>query len=109
RFSSWKAQDLARVDPAQVRVRLSVNDGFEIDVEKAKLEISLTDATGTRHQARLPLDLLLSKHETRPGGWLSPDVPVNTLVLALTPAGARQLTELQQVILAGEPRKFALN
>ena len=109
RFASWTERDLAQVDPAQVRVRVSVNDDYAIDVAKTRLTIALTDATGIEHQSKLPLKSLRSVRGSRPGGWFSGDVPVQTTTLSLTPDGARQLRALQQVILAGKPRAFSLD
>lgn len=109
RLASWSEQDLVRVDPAQVRVRLSTPAGFLIDVPKAKLRFALTDSAGRTHEASLPLRLLLQTEGMRSGGWFASDVPVNTSVLALTAKGAVKLRELQQSMLVGEPRKFSIN
>ena len=108
-FSSWGVRDFAQVDPAKLRIRLSVDEGFEVDVPGTRLAISLTDADGLTREAKLPLHQLLSEHGTRPGGWFARDVPVNTLVLALAPEGARRLADLQKSMLTGHPRAFDID
>ncbi|WP_140909519.1 hypothetical protein [Cognatiluteimonas lumbrici] len=108
RFANWDARDLARVDPAQVRVRVSVDEGIGIDVDGTRLGMSLIDDAGVVHAAELPLTLLASRSGTRPGGWFRSDIPVDTVVLALTPDGADKLVGMRQLVLSGQPREFSL-
>lgn len=104
-LSSLSPRMLAQIDPAQVRVRLSVPEGYEVDVPAARLTLQLEGATGTK-SAAMGLSLLGTSRETRSGGLFRSDVPVSTYVLALNPDGVRELKELQRFVLAGDPSKF---
>lgn len=98
-LSSISPRTLAQIDPAQVRVRLSVPTGFEINIPESSLSLALTSSSGTRSGA-MKLSLLGVTKGSRPGGLFKPDIPVSTYVLALNADGSRQLQELQRRILA---------
>ena len=51
-------EGLERVDPAQVRVRLSVSQGYEIDVSRARLRLSVTAPRGASRDVDLSLELI---------------------------------------------------
>lgn len=104
-LSSLSPRTLAQTDPAQVRVRLSVPEGYEVDIPAARLTLRLEGASGIK-SASMGLSLLGTSRETRSGGLFRSDVPVSTYVLALNPDGVRELKELQRFVLAGDPSKF---
>lgn len=104
-LSSLSPRTLAQTDPAQVRVRLSVPAGYEVDIPAARLTLRLEGASGIK-SASMGLSLLGTSRETRSGGLFRSDVPVSTYVLALNPDGVRQLKELQRFVLAGDPSTF---
>ncbi|WP_369978074.1 hypothetical protein [Xanthomonas bundabergensis] len=104
-LASLSPRMLAQTDPAQVRVRLSVPEGYEVDVPAARLTLRLEGASGNK-SASMGLSLLGTSRETRSGGLFRSDVPVSTYVLALNPEGVRQLKELQRFVLAGDPSTF---
>ncbi|HET8898066.1 MAG TPA: hypothetical protein VFN09_04750 [Rhodanobacteraceae bacterium] len=109
RMSSLSPRALAQLDPAAVRVRLAVPDGFEVDVPRCRLSLEVTggDQSST---AAMSLRLLLRTSAHRPNGWFSPDLVVNLYELALTDDGVRQLRQMQQTVLAheGGSVKFAV-
>ena len=104
-LSSITKSSLAQIDPAQVRVRLSVPIGFEINIPESHLGLALTSSSGTRSSAMKLSSLGVTK-ESRSGGLFKADVPVTTYLLALSPDGALQLQELQRLMLAKEPGAF---
>lgn len=104
-LSSLSPRKLAQTDPAQVRVRLSVPEGYEVNVPAARLKLRLEGASGVKF-ASMGLSLLGTARETRSGGLFRSDVPVATYVLALNPDGVRELKELQRFVLDGDPSKF---
>lgn len=98
-------QTLAQIDPAQVRVKLSVPAGFALDVAASRLTLKLAGPAGTRTGA-MALALLNVTHGVRSGGWFGHDVPVTTYRLALNRAGVEQFRELQQFLLTSHPETF---
>lgn len=104
-MSSMSPRSLAQVDPAQVRVRLSVPKGFEVDVPASHLTFSLENPSVAR-SSQLDLRALSVAKDVRPGGFLAPDLPVTTYLLTLTPEGQAELRSLQQVLLGMEHGTF---
>jgi hypothetical protein len=103
--SSMSPRALAQIDPAQVRVKISVPIDFEIDVPESHLSLSLTTSSGTR-AAAMKLTLLGVTKESRSGGLFKAEVPVSTYLLALSQDGARQLQLLQRQVLVQDPTGF---
>lgn len=107
-LSSLSPQSLAQTDPAQVRVKLSVPVGYELDISAVLLKLSLSGQSQSRSSA-MSLTLLDTNRELRSGGWFSPDVPVLTYVLALSPEGVQTLRELQGFVISDQPNHFKLS
>jgi hypothetical protein len=93
---------LERVDPGQVRVQLSVSQGFEIDVSRARLRLSVTAPSGASRDLELSLELLERSRLERSNGLLRPATPQPTYLLRLTPQSATELTALRQSLAARE-------
>jgi hypothetical protein len=106
RLSKLDTRSLAQIDPDEVRVRLSVPVGYELDLAKSRLTFVLTETSGESHSAEMTLKRLQTTHESRPGGWFSADVPVSTHLLALSADGVRQLREIQRIALSDQVRDF---
>lgn len=83
-LSSMIPRSLAELDPAQVLVRISLPVGFELNVPATRLDLQLK-APGTSKTAAVDLIAVTVSRSVRPGGLLSPDVPVLTYLLRLTP------------------------
>jgi len=109
RLSSLKPSSLAHIDPAQVRVRLSVSSGYEVDIPKSRLKLSLLGSRSATRTADMPLTLLRRSNGQRPGGLFSPDAPVTTYELALSPEGAHELRGFQKSLLTNGHGKFEFN
>jgi hypothetical protein len=107
-LSSLSPRYLAQIDPKQVRVKLSVPAGYELNIPAARLTLSFSGPSGAR-SAAMELVPLQVGPGTRPGGVFSPDIPVSTYMLALSPRGARELAELQGFVLSSNPKNFTFS
>ena len=65
RLSSLKPRTLAQLDPADVRVRVSLPNGFELNVPKSRLTVSLAATNGPSRKSQLGLSLLQTVRDTR--------------------------------------------
>lgn len=106
RFSSLEPSTLAQVDPAQVRVKLSVSLGYEVDIPKSRLKLTVTDSGDVSRSADMPLGLLVRTVGMRSTGFFGSDVSVTTYEAALTAEGVRQLQALQKSLLTIEGGTF---
>lgn len=102
-LSSLTPQDLAQIDPAALRVRLSVPQGFELDVPATRLSLSLSGPE-SEHSEEMGLALLGTLDESRDGGWFGAEILVTTYLLALDDAGADRLRRLQLTVLTSDRR-----
>ncbi len=107
-LSSLSPRDLAQVDPTQVRVRLSVPAGYDLNISAARLTLSLSGPAGAR-SAAMGLVPLQVGPGTRSGGVFSSDIRVLTYLLALSPRGAHELAALQKFVLANNPKSFTFS
>lgn len=100
RLSSLDEKTLVQLVPADIRVRLSVPRGNELDVEHARLKLELQPNGAAPVTADMRLRLLGSSGEPRSVGMFRAAVPVTTYELALAPEGAGRLRELQRDLMA---------
>ena len=87
RLSSLNPQTLAQIDPTQVRVRLSVPAGYELDIPASKLKLSLASRSYGSRSGSMALTLLQTTRDIRPGGLFGSDTTVSTYLLSLSPEG----------------------
>lgn len=105
-------EGLERVDPAQLRVRLSVTQGFEIDVNRARLRLSVTAPGGASRDVDLSLELIERSQFGRSTGLLRRALPQPTYLLRLTPQSAAELAALRQSLATrerGTRRSFSVS
>lgn len=104
-LSSMSPQYLAQIDPAQVRVRLSVPQGYAIDIDASQLALTYGD---NANKTRLAMHLQQrgGYEEKRPGKFFRKASPVKTYLLALTPEAAHALRQHQPDILASRNGRF---
>jgi len=107
-LSSLTPGALAQIDPGQVQVKLSVPEGYGVDVAASHLALALSGPSGSR-SGEMGLSVLGVSRGVRPGGWFSPDIPVQTYSLVLSADGARTLRGLQAFVLSGNPKHFTLS
>ncbi len=106
RFSTFNAQTIAGIDPSQIRVRVAVPIGYEINTAKSQLTISLESKAGAIIDRALELRSLGMTKSKRSAGWFSKDIPVNSYDFALTSKGSQSLAQLQRFSLAEEMKNF---
>jgi hypothetical protein len=99
KMAGFGVEDLARIDPAQLRVRMSVSEGFELDAENASLNLTISRADGPSRTFPLSLELVERSRMPRSDGLLSASRPLPTQVLRLTPQGAQELVALREQML----------
>lgn len=98
RLSSISPATLAQVDPSQVRVRIALPQGVELDVASARLNLEvITDGRSPREA--LPLVLINTNKETRSPGLLRSDMRVVVYQLRLDEAGQQSLRRLRQELM----------
>jgi hypothetical protein len=95
KLSSLGADGLEGIDPLQLRVRLSVSPGYEIDVRKANLNLSIPEADGGSKETSLSLDLIERSTVHRSAGLFGGKVGAPTYFLKLTPESAKDLAALK--------------
>lgn len=105
RLSSLSREDLVHIDPAQVRVKVSVPRGFAIDIPATRLKLVVT-ASGQERIANMRLNALERHRGVRSRGWLHHDVPVCTVMLELTADSRRQLRAMQRFIDESGPLHY---
>lgn len=99
RFAGFGAEDFARLDPSQLRVRISVPEGFEVDASKAQLTLKVERPDGSSRDIAMGLDLLERSRMPRSTGLFSPDRSMPTQTLRLTPESVAQLGSLRQDLI----------
>jgi hypothetical protein len=102
RFAGFGAEDFARLDPAQLRVRISVPEGFEVDASKARLTLKMDRLDGSSRDIAMGLELLERSRMLRSTGFFSADRAMPTQTLRLTPESVEQLRSIRQDLIKRE-------
>ncbi|MBM4231497.1 MAG: hypothetical protein FJ184_12245 [Gammaproteobacteria bacterium] len=95
---------LEQVDPTEIRVRVSVSPGFEIDVVRTTLGFSIARSEGPSRNEKLTLELIERTTMERSLGFMRGSVSVPTYVLRLTPADVQKFLEIRRSALAKDSR-----
>jgi hypothetical protein len=101
-LSSMSDQSLLALDPQQLRTRVALPSGFELDVEQTRLSVDVSRVEGKWENHEYRLQLLSKMSDVRPGGLFHSNYPVVAYELALAPASAKDLLELQKVFQPGK-------
>lgn len=109
RLSRLDEKTLLQLDPAQVRVRVAIPTGFELDVEQVKLSLAVSNAGQDRREGQFGLRLLSMQPALRNGGLFEGKVPVRAYELMLTSEGIAQLQALQETMRRQAYNQFALS
>lgn len=104
-MSRMSMQSLVQVDPAEIRIRLSVPEGFEVDAARTHLTFSVRNPA-VEHSSEFDVRVLEIGEGERPGGLFEPDLAVATYMLALTPESQQAFRAFQQVLLGVEHGTF---
>jgi hypothetical protein len=109
RLSTMNERTLFELDPQQIRVRVAVEDGFEVDAEDTQLTLTITNEAGTKDTRSYRLTLLQKTAGSRPGGIFHSDYAVVAYELALTSESVSDLRALQKSIASTKNFNFNLN
>lgn len=110
-FSQFNEQTLAQLDPAQIRVRVSLRNDFDLKPNSTQLELNLQpDNVNRSTQVTLSLKPLNRIEEQRSKGIFSSKVDVVTYQFAVDQAGAEALKQAQkQFIQANHKAEFSFS
>lgn len=103
---------IEQIDPSEIRVRVSVSPGFEIDVARTTLGFSITRDDGAVREEKLSLQLIERSAMTRSDGFMRRSAPLPTYILRLTPAEVKKFSEIRASALAkdrGARRTFSVS
>lgn len=100
RLSSLDEKTLVQLQPGDVRVRLAVPRGNEVDVERVRLTLDVRAEHAPAAVADMRMRLLGVRNGQRSAGMFRADIPVVIYELALAPEGASQLRALQRNVMA---------
>jgi hypothetical protein len=109
RLSLMNQQSLLSLDPQQIRVRVAVPSGFEVDVEKTRLTLTVIDSSSEQGSHACRLVLLGTMNGVRPGGLFHSDYPVVAYELALDPESVRDVKEMQKATPPSKDLGFKLD
>lgn len=98
RLSHLDEKTLLQLDPAQVRVRVAIPEGFALDVEQTKLTFVVANAGKDRQERSFGMKLLSTQAAQRNGGLFEGKVPVRSYEMMLNAEGIAQMRELQQLM-----------
>jgi hypothetical protein len=82
---------LFELDPQQIKVRVAVENGFEVDATSTELTLTIATEADTKNVHSYHLNLLQRFKDSRPGGIFHSDFAVVTYELALTPESVAEL------------------
>ena len=102
RLSQLDQQTLVQLDPAQIRVRVAVPAGFEINVAETRLSLDLDASAAGHNKSSFDLSTLRESGGTRSGGLFRSDIEVKVYDLALTRDAITRFRKTQQFALANE-------
>ena len=108
RLSSISPATLAQVDPSQVRVRIALPKGVELDVASARLNLEVS-TDGRSQREALPLVLINTTKETRSPGLFRSDMPVVVYQLRLDETGQQSLRRLRQELMRSGNKTIAMS
>lgn len=101
RLASMGPAALLETDPRHVRVKVSVPEDFELDVDRARLAMKIQADDGESRSAEMTLRPLQRESGKRSGGVFRADIPVSTYFLALSDEGVEELRGMQRIATPG--------
>jgi hypothetical protein len=109
RMSGMNQQTLLELDPQQIRARVAVYGGFEIDPKSTQLSLDIADEAGRRESRSYALNLLSKTNGRRPGGMFHSDYPVVAYEFALNSESVEDLRRLQKAFAHSKNPGLDLN
>ncbi len=103
-LAAMGSSGLEQVDPTEIRVRVSVSPGFEIDVARITLGLSIARPERPVRDEKLTLELIERTTMERSLGFMRGSASMPTYVLRLTPADVKKFTDIRKTALAKDNR-----
>lgn len=97
RMSTFDERDFAGLDANVIRVRITLAQGFGLDVRKSWLGVEIKSAAGV-HEGTFELDEELTRVTTVPGGYFSDPEQRTAYTLRLAPPSRAKFKELQAFV-----------
>jgi hypothetical protein len=108
RFARFDERDFAALDPAQIRLRVSLPVGYELDAGASSLHVELV-ASGKPYRAEFAVEQESSARRIVPGGWLGAPQATTAYGLRLTPGSLREFRALQKTVGPVETRDLKID
>src|SRR5262249_33427411 len=96
------------LDARAMRVKVSVPEGFVLDLDRTRLAASISSSSGSR-QADFALQSIDTASGKRGGGYFSKEIAVTTYEMNLTDPSVKSLRELQGFVASGKVKSFSLD
>lgn len=107
RMSTFDEHDFAALDGGTLRVRITLPQGFELNVPRSWLGIELKSAAGV-HEATFQLDPEQVQAAALPGGLFSATAPGTAYVLRLSERSKTSFRELQGFVARGRADEITI-
>jgi hypothetical protein len=107
RMSTFDERDFARLDPAVLRVRITLPEGFGLNVTKSWLGVQLKAPAGVHHAA-FELDQERKQGTEIPGGVFADAQFGTAYVLRLTKPSRTQFRQLQGFVSRGRADEIVI-
>lgn len=106
RLSTLDQHSLAAIDGSEIRVRVAVPEGFEVDTAGTRLQLTLGDNQAHAVSRELALRSLSQSRGRRSFGIFSGSGAVKVYELALTPEAVARLSEVQRFAMRNQLASF---
>lgn len=97
KMSSFDEQDFASLDPAQIRLRMTLPKGNSIDLDRTRFNIDVTVA-GQNLPGQYQLTEINHHNKVLKGGWFSDDRPQVVYLFGLTQPAQQAFKKTQQFV-----------
>lgn len=97
RMNAFDESKFASLNPHELRIRMAVPDGFNLNVAETRLEVDLT-ASGQNQQEKFALEQVSEGLGTRSSGLFASSQPVQIYILRLSDDSVRRFAELQRFV-----------
>lgn len=108
RLSTFDEKDFAALNADDVRARVTLLDGFEVDFKQTRFAVSVASKRG-RNDSTYGRVLEYSERRDVDGGWFSSVTHATAYTSRLADADKARFRELQRLMLQGGTKSVALN
>ncbi|MGZ5061832.1 MAG: hypothetical protein ACXWG3_08200 [Usitatibacter sp.] len=108
RLGRFDERDFAALDPARIRLRVSLPEGYGLDAAASSLHVELV-ASGTPYRGDFAVERESVARRVVAEGWLAAPQATTAWVLRLTPASLARFRALQHTLGGVETRDLKLD